>query len=310
MVTATQPIHHNLSAFDDYLRYGSDDEASKGDRTRKAYLYTVGRFLGFLDGRDPTPELARAFVKRLEEDGNKPSAVNRHIWALKSYYRFRIESGMPDSQELKMRGLKTQKHYPRFLRDREWDRLMGTANDTIYDPQVSTYARLRAKLELALVYAYGGAGLRLSEAISLQEDDILEEGFLRVTRKGGKEDFVPIEDEVIRGIRDYIESRGQNGTYIFPGKVADTPMAARTAQGIIKNLCRRAGMPDVHVHSLRHTAGYQLRKGGAPIEDIREVLGHENIQTTQIYAHLVSDELRRKLPKRFAHARQARLDWK
>jgi len=322
---------YDLSAFDDYLKYGNDEEASKGEKTRKAYLYTVGRFLDFCGDREPTTDLARQFIKTLEEDGNGPSSVNRHIWALKSYFRFRkqlaeelarqegltpntrewdVFLGKAGAQELKIRGLVTKKYYPRFLRDKEWDKLIGTANDTIYDPEVSSYAHLRAKLELALVYAYGGAGLRLSEAINLKEDDILEEGFLRVIRKGGREDFVPAEDEVIRGLRDYIESKAQNGPYIFSGKVESTSMAPRTAQGIVKSLCQRAGMPDVHVHSLRHTAGYQLRKLGASERDIQDVLGHQNIQTTQIYTHLVAEDLRRKLPKRFAHARQGKLDWK
>lgn len=310
MVTATNNTTHDLAPFDDYLRYGTDDEQSKGETTRKAYLYTVGRFLDYCGDQEPSTDLARQFVKNLEETGNQPSAVNRHIWALKSYFRYLKESGVPDAKDLRIRGLKTIKHYPRFLRDREWDRLVQAASNVIYDPEATSYARLRAKLELALVYAYGGAGLRLSEALGLQEEDLLDEGFLRVIRKGGKEDFVPVEDEVLRGLRDYIESRGKNGVYVFPGKVGGTPMAPRTAQGIVKNLCRRAGMPDAHVHSLRHTAGYQLRKLGAAERDIQDVLGHENIQTTQIYTHLVAEDLRRKLPKRFSHARQGKLDWK
>ena len=138
----------------------------------------------------------------------------------------------------------------------------------------------------------------------------MDEGFLRVIRKGGNEDFVPVEDEVLRGIKDYMESRAPNGVFVFPGKGHDKPMAPRTAQGIIKTLCRRAGLEDVHVHSLRHTVGYQLRKAGASERDIQDVLGHQNIQTTKIYTHILAADLRKKLPKRFAHARQGRLDWK
>lgn len=304
MVMAEIPTKPDgLAAFDDYLRYGTDEEASKGPTTRKAYLWTVELFQRFLDGREPTPELARGFIKELEEKGNSPSSINRHIWALKSYFRF-------ISLDLKMRGLKTQKHYPRYLRDKEWDKLLQTATSVIYDPAVSTYARLRAKMELALLYAYGGAGLRLSEAVNMAVVDVIDEGFLKVIRKGGREDFVPVEDEVLRGIKDYIESKGTNGQFVFSGKESDTPMAPRTAQSIIKNLCRRAGLDDVHVHSLRHTVGYQLRKLGASERDIQDVLGHQNIQTTQIYTHLRDEDLRRKLPKRFAPARQGRLDWK
>ena len=303
MVTETATKPDSLVAFDDYLRFGTDDEAPKGDTSRHAYLWTAELFIRFLDGRKLTPELGKEFIRELEDKGNSPSSINRHIWALKSYFRFK-------RKKFKIRGLKTQKHYPRYLRDKEWEKLLQTATDTIYDPAVSTYAHNRARLELALLYAYGGAGLRLSEAINMSVEDVLDEGFLRVMRKGGREDFVPVEDEVLRGIKDYIETKGTNGRYVFPGKEPDTPMAPRTAQSIIKNLCLRAGLDDVHVHSLRHTVGYQLRKLGASERDIQDVLGHQNIQTTAIYTHLRDEDLKRKLPKRFAHARQGKLEWK
>lgn len=303
MVTEATAKTDGLVAFDDYLRFGTDDEAPKGSASRRAYLWTAELFNQFLNGREPTTDMAREFVKQLEGKGNIPSSINRHIWALKSYFRFK-------ELELKIRGLKTRQYYPRYLKDKEWDKLLGTANDAIYNPEMPTYARNRAKLELALLYAYGGAGLRLSEAVNLEIDDVIDEGFLRVIRKGGRQDIVPIEDEVLRGIKEYIESRPPNGPYVFPGKGSDKPMAPRTAQGIIKNLCRRAGLPDVHIHSLRHTAGYQLRKAGAEERDIQDFLGHQNIATTKIYTHLANEDLRRKLPKRFAHARQGRLDWK
>jgi len=303
MVTEVPIKTEGMAAFDDYLRFGTDDEAPKGDTSRRAYLWTAELFTRFLDGRELSPQLAREFIKELEEKGNGASSINRHIWALKSFFRFK-------DNELKIRGLKTKKYYPRYLRDKEWEKLLQTATDTIYNPEVSSYARLRAKLELALLYAYGGAGLRLSEAVNMAVEDVIDEGFLRVIRKGGREDFVPAEDEVLRGIKDYIESKSDNGRYVFSGKEPGTPMAPRTAQSIIKGVCLRAGLDDVHVHSLRHTVGYQLRKLGASERDIQDVLGHQNIQTTQIYTHLRDEDLRRKLPKRFAHARQGRLEWK
>lgn len=222
---------------------------------------------------------------------------------MKSYFRFK-------GQEFNLRGLKTQEHLPRYLRDKEWEKLLETATRPIYDPELPDAARRRAKKEMALLYAYCGAGLRLSEATNLLVDDIIEEGFIRVTRKGGHEDFVPVEGEVMRVLKDWLAAKGQNGRFIFSGKEQDTPMSPRTAQGIIKALCRRAGFEDVHVHTLRHTAGYQLRKGGADERDIQDVLGHKNIQTTKIYSHLTNEDLKRRLPKRFNKARQGRLDWK
>ena len=309
MVTATVKPTSELALFDDYLRFGTDEERPKGPSTRHAYGWTVDLFLRFLDGREPAPDLAKEFIKDLEGRGNKPSSINRHIWALKSYFRFRIEAGIPDAKELRIRGLTTKTEDPLFLSDREWERLLDTATQPVYDPEISSYGRLRAKMELALLMAYCGGGLRCIEAVKLTLDDVFDEGFLRITRKGNKVGVVPIEDEVLRVIKEWISARPANGRFVFPGKAEDTPMSTRNAQKIIKTLCRQAGLPDAHVHTLRHTAGFQLTQGGAPIEDVQRVLGHENIQTTKIYAHLLSEQLRRRLPKRFASTRQARLDW-
>lgn len=294
-------MEEELKAFDEYMRFGTDEERQKGKLTRRAYQWTLERFLRFLDGREPTPELARAFIMSLEQNGNSATSINRHIWALKSYMRFK-------GLKLNIRGLSTQQHKPRFLRDEEWENLLRTTMGAIYDPKLSDHAHDRARLELALLFAYAGAGLRCAEAVNLQRGDIAKEGFIRVMRKGGWEDFVPVEEEVLAAFKDYLATR-ENGLYVFPGKDHDTHMAERTAQGIIKQVCRRAGLDDVHVHSLRHTAGYQLRKLGASERDIQDFLGHKNIATTKIYTHLVRDDLRARLPKRFANARQGRMLW-
>lgn len=302
MVTETIPQLDETSALDDYLRFGSDEELSKGEKTRQAYLYTIGLFRKFLDGRELTPELGKGFLRTFEEKGNSPASINRHIWALKSYFRFK-------DKEFKLRGLKTVEYIPRYLRDEEWDKLLEVATSPMYDPSLPDAARLRAKKELALLWAYCGAGLRLSEAVNMRNEDILDEGYVRVIGKGSREKFVPIELEPLVAIKEYIQVKGQNGRYIFSGEKYDTPMAPRTAQGIIKNLCRRAGLPDVHVHTLRHTLGYKMRKAGSPERDIQDVLRHKNISTTRIYTHLAQEELKRRLPKLFAQVRQGRLEW-
>jgi len=307
MVTATASVNKELIAFDDYLKYGTDEERPKGENTRDAYCWTVDLFQRYLDGRKPTPELAKEFIKDLGEKGNIASSINRHIWALKSYFHF-LKTVDPETPEFKLRGLAVEEYYPRYLKDKEWEKLLQTATDPIYDSKLPDAARRRAKQELALLYAYCGGGLRCSEAIALKEEDIFDEGFIRVIRKGRRENLVPVEAEVVRMMKDWVTIKGKNGPYVFPGKDPDTHMAPTTAQGIIKRLCVRAGLNDVHIHSLRHTAGYQLRKAGAPERDIQDFLGHKNIATTRIYTHLAADDLRQRLPKRFGKPKQGRME--
>lgn len=293
-------VDKELSSFDDYLKLGTDEEERpKGDRSRFAYCWTIKLFLKFCGACVPSPDLAKDFIKRLGTT-NQPTSINRHIWSLKSYFRFK------GGERLKIRGLQADKHLPRYLLDDEWERLVLVANRPFKDKNLPESARQRARLELALLYAYC-SGPRASEIINMKLEDIDNKGFIRILRKGGTQAWVPVETVVIKALREYIASRPGNGPYVFPGKTPGSHMAVRRAQYIVKTVCVRAGFSDVHIHTLRHTAGYQLRKLGSPERDIQDVLGHKSLATTQIYTHLVREDLQRRLPKRFSNANQGKL---
>ena len=160
----------------------------------------------------------RIFIKNLEQKGNSPTTINRHIWALKSFFRFRKFTKVAGAEESGFEDSTTETHYPRYLKDEEWEKLLTTATAPIFDPNLSDFARRRAKLDVALLMCYCGGGLRCREATHLQLTDVIDEGFLRVTRKGRHEDFVPVESEVIRCIKDYLTTKAVSDTYVFSGK--------------------------------------------------------------------------------------------
>lgn len=339
-------VDNGLAAFDDYLRYGTNEEREKEDSTRADYVYTARIFLTYAGDRPITADLAKAFIKDLEQKGNKASSINRHLWALKSYFRFlakeaaaelrlrsqelpagttevgalrqqvdqmREEQRIRDFADLQMHGLRKTKYQPKFLRDEEWKQLyeFTKAPLTARGPE---YNRYRARLEFALLMAYCGAGLRCSEAISLRKEDIhASDGYIRIIGKGDKEDFVPVEPEVIEAIEEYVnyvQTAGwlsqRESIWVFPGKKKGTHLSVTAAEKIIKDLCRRAGFPEMHVHGLRHTAGYQLRKGGAEERDIQDFMRHESINTTKIYTGLVTEDLQKRLPRRFGNGNTAK----
>ncbi len=280
-----------LTAFDNYLYLGAEEDLPKVEGTRKDYCWTIQHFLMFLDGRHPTRELGEDFIKHLEEKSNKPSSIKRHISALKCYFRFK-------TMEFKIHGIKIDEYHPRILQDWEWRNLISTATAPIYDRSLPDAARNRARLELALLYSYCGGGLRCSEATHIKIEDLVDERYIRVLRSGRKEQLVPVEPVVIRAIRDYLATRWQDSCYVFCGKDPEKPMAIRTAQGIIKKLCTRAGLKDVNIRSLRHTAAHQFRKAGADERDVRDFLGSESTQRTKI-THISPEALRQRLPTRF-----------
>ena len=117
--------------------------------------------------------------------------------------------------------------------------------------------------------------------------------------KGGEEDIVPVEDSVATAIQEWVSTH--ESPWVFPGR-GDGHLHPRTMQAAVRDLMVVAGLHDIRraVHSLRHTVGADLRKRGADIRDIQDVLRHADIGTTQIYTHMAREDLRRKLPRRFS----------
>lgn len=289
-----------LDRFRDYLRFGSDEEGPKGDSSVAAYLYTVGRFLSFLNGRQPDREAVLAWAKQLLDDGNSPSSVNRHIAALRSWFRSR-------GQELKIRGMKAIRKLPRRLEPAEWQKLLATVCEPLYNKDRPEVARVKALKERAILLVYLGGGLRLSEGIGLAISDVKDEGYLRVLGKGAREEMVPVEDLVLQAVKDYLATRHDDNPYLFPGKARGTHISKGEMASVIRAMARRAGLVGVHPHTLRHTAGAVLREMGADIRDIQDFLRHRDIGSTQIYTQISKEALRSRLPRRLLSGLQGSL---
>jgi site-specific recombinase XerD len=283
--------------FSFWLRYPPRGKRPKGDATVRAYLYTVRRFHRLLDGGEPSQQAAEEFVRELERAGNSPRSIGRHIHALQAYFAFKGLS-------LDLSPPAFNKRLPRWLTDEEWAQLLQTAERPLWDKSLPERARLKALFHRAALMVYGGAGLRLSEGCTLRREDVDPQGYLRVLGKGGHEDIVPVEDSVVAAVQEWLASH--ESLWVFPGR-GGGHLHPRTMQAAVRQLMVAAGLKDIRraVHSLRHTVGADLRKRGADIRDIQEVLRHADIGTTQIYTQMAREELRKKLPKRFIdHRRQ------
>lgn len=274
-----------------WLRYPPRGRRPMGDSTVKSYLYSVRRFHQFLDGQEVSQETVETFVRELETSGNSPRSIGRHIYALRSYFAF---LGL----ELGLGAPAFQKRLPRWLTDEEWTRLLTAAERPLLDKNLPERPRFKALFHRAVLMVYGGAGLRLSEGCALRREDVDPAGYIRVLSKGGAEYIVPVEDAVVEGIQDWLATHAS--PWVFPGR-GRAHLAPRSMQSVVRGLMEAAAIQDIRraVHSLRHTVGADLRKRGAVIRDIQDVLRHANIGTTQLYTQMAREELRKKLPKRF-----------
>ena len=261
-----------------------------GDVTVQSYLYTIKRFHRSLEAQDPSQKTVEEFVRKLEMSGNSPRSIGRHIYALRAYFGF---MGL----ELDLGAPAFHKRLPRWLNEEEWTGLLATAERPSSNKNLPERIRVRALFHRAVLMVYGGAGLRLSDGCALRREDVDPAGYIRVLGKGGEENSVPVEDAVTDAIHEWVETHDLSG--VFPGR-RDDHLQPRSMQGVVWQLMVSAGIQDIRiaVHSLRHTVGADLRKRGADIRDIQDVLRHANISTTQIYTQIAREDLRRKLPRR------------
>ncbi len=286
-----------LERFSFWLRYPVKGRKPMGEGTVRTYLYTVRRFQRVLQGRAMDQGTAEEFVRHLEATGNSSRSIGRHIYALRAYFAFK-------SVALDLGAPAFLKRLPRWLTDDEWASVLETAERPLRDKRFPNRARVKALFYRAALMVYGGAGLRLSEGCSLKREDVDPGGYLRVLSKGGREDIVPVENAVVAAIADWVATH--DSPWVFPGR-SDRHLQPRTMQAAIRQVMMDAGIKNIHraVHSLRHTVGADLRKRGADIRDIQDVLRHADIGTTQIYTQMAREDLRKKLPRRFVERQES-----
>ena len=281
-----------LERFGDFLTL----EQGSAIPTTDAYARDVGRFVAYarVKGiRGPvgaSPRLLRDFVYHLKDVGLAPASIRRNVSAVRTYFRFLIAEGhlVSDPSER----LDTPKRWltlPDVLTAAEVQRLLDAV--TLDEPLAF---RDRAMLELAY-----GAGLRVSEWISLGARDVLfEDGLVRVFGKGSKERLVPIGRRAIGAVAIYLRElrprleRGEGKGVLFLN-ARGGPMTRMGAWKMLRKYVEKSGIQKhVSPHTLRHSFATHLLEGGADLRAVQEMLGHADISTTQIYTHVDREYLR------------------
>lgn len=230
------------------------------------------------------------YLKYLNSNNLVSKSIARHISCLRSFYKFLNRNNYLKNNP--MDGIdspKTVKKLPNLLSIEEINLLL--------DIKLITPNDYRNKAILELLYA---TGIRISELVNLEFTN-LDKGneLLRVMGKGRKERIIPIGEFAMEAINNYLDNyrncfvKKDTNNYLFlnyRGKLI-------TRQGIfkiIKSECLKKGIKNtVSPHTLRHSFATHLLNNGADLRIIQELLGHDNITTTEIYTHLAQDELKK-----------------
>ena len=297
----------------DYLEFLT---AEKGfsTNTREAYQNDLAQLREFTEPkagsgpagwRNVTPALLSEYVVSLRNRDYAATTIARKIAALKSFFSFLVDEGIvkqdPSDQ---LASPKVGRSLPKVLLLEEVGMILDQPRQ-----KARTAESLRDEALLQTLYA---TGMRVTELVSLTVQSVNLDGrLIRCMGKGSKERILPIHQEALKSIATYLES----GRPILVRTVDEHALFLNrrgqqlTRQGfwlILKNYAERAGVK-THItpHILRHSFATHMLRGGAPLRNVQELLGHANISTTQVYTHLTSDHVRDEYIKAHPRAKEA-----
>jgi integrase/recombinase XerD len=285
-------------AIDDFLAY-LKVERGLAAATIRAYRGDLDDFAaarGSASEWARTPDAALRYLAartrrgRRNDPGLAPTSLRRRAASIRGFYRFAFGEGLIAVDVAQHIDLPRQPRLlPETLTVQETERLIDAAPD------------LRSRALLELLYA---AGLRISEALNLDAEDLsLDGAFVRVIGKGDRERLVPIGDIAIDWLRRWLDEgrpallaaghvAPDRGGPVFLGD-RGRRLARQQAFTIVKAAARAAGLGNrISPHTLRHSFATHLLEGGADLRIVQELLGHASISTTQLYTHLTGERVR------------------
>jgi integrase/recombinase XerC len=281
---------------DSYLR---DLSAGKNlsPYTLRNYSTDIRAFIDFVDeeGGDPLQadrHTLRRHLARLMEAGVVSGSLTRKVSTIRGFYRYLELAGHLNASPFQgVHGPRRPRRLPSFLSNDDVAALISA-------PETTTPLGLRDHALMELLYA---AGIRVSELVGLNSADVnLSDGLLRVRGKGRKERVVLIGRPARRALKAYLRegrpqlARGAEAA-LFLNRDGGR-LSTRGVQGLVRKYALAAGLDQrIFPHLLRHTFATHMLEGGADLRVLQELLGHANINSTQIYTHVTEQAKRRAI---------------
>lgn len=260
------------------------DDLSKGGKVE----------LRGLTGRDASSHLARLKTARHMAG----TSVIRHLASIRVFFRWAVANGLcgKDPAEYLERPARWKK-LPDFMNIGQIRELLESAAAPASSAPAAAALAMRDVAMLELMYA---SGLRASEVCGIVISDFRDgAGFLRVTGKGGKQRLVPMGTPAKQAVAEYLADArpviakpdGRDKGRLLLSNTG-RPLTRVAVWQIVKRAAARAGVGNIHPHTLRHSFATHLLSGGADLRVVQELLGHADISTTQIYTHVDAARLR------------------
>lgn len=280
-----------------YLRF----ELNLSANTCQAYLFDLDKLLSYLKTEglridDLDYSRLQHFVSTLYDLGISPNSISRIISGVKSFGRYLLLEGYLDTDPAALLEVPRKGRYlPTVLSTEEVDCMIEAC---------SQKGGVEGARNRAIIEVLFSCGLRVSELCQLRFSDVfLDEGYLRVLGKGSKQRLVPLSPSAIQELTTYLThpdrptaKRGQED-YIFLSRIGKA-ISRITVFVFIKEAAQAAGVKKtISPHTFRHSFATALLEGGANLQAIQILLGHEDVGTTEIYTHIDRTRLREQIER-------------
>lgn len=247
-------------------------------KTIKAYLIHNRKFLEFIkkDPEDITTDDIKPYIAHLSDKVSSKS-MNLVLSSLAFLYDKILKKGVLSKDEIDHP--KTEKKLPTVLTKEEVRKLIAATKS------------FKHRILVKMLY---GSGLRVGECVSIRVNDLdLDEktGVVR-SGKGKKDRNIILSDDLIKDIKEYLKKRKNENPYLFD--VVDRHLSVRQAQKVVKSASEKAGLKKrVFCHALRSSFATHLLESGVDIRMIQTLLGHSNLETTQIYTKVSTEQIKK-----------------
>lgn len=280
-----------ICAYENYLR--KVKQAS--DNTVASYMRDIRQYAGWLRDTEDADVVDAAqlniidFLAHLDQEGRSVATKSRVIASLKNFYSYLVSAGFLNENPVKdVKVERGEKKLPQILTNYEIERLLA-------QPSSTDSKGVRDKAMLEVMYA---TGIRVSELINLNLDDVNLQSAVVKCSSGKKTRLIPLYQDAIRALSAYLGDV-RNAMLAEPNEQAlfvNVNGVRMSRQGFWKILKHYQAMAhiekEITPHTLRHSFAVHLLENGADIGSVQELMGHSDISSTQLYTHMVDQHLK------------------
>lgn len=249
--------------------------------------------------------VCRNYISSLVNDGYEAKSINRKISSLRTFYRYLVYKEIIDFNPFKdIKNLKTPKKLPSFVDEDEMIKILSSIDD-------KTDLGYRNRTLVELLYA---TGLRVSELINLEVMDVnFYNNTIKVRGKGNKDRIVVMYDSIGERLKHYVDftrssllaKNDDTSTRKIFINYKGGPLTTRGVRKILDAIVMKAStLHHISPHMIRHSFATSLLNHGADLRSVQELLGHENLRTTQIYTHVSTESIKIAFDDAFPRAKK------